>query len=261
MSFEFISYDKKEGSIGVLIINRPKVLNALNWDTLRELREFFEDVLPKEGLKALVVTGAGEKAFVAGADIEQMNSMQPREFQEYVDYAHRVFELLEGGSCPSIAAINGYALGGGCELALACDIRIASEKAKMGFPEVKLGIFPGWGGTQRITRVLGLGKTKELVFTGDMIDAEEALRIGLVERVVPHGEVMTEALGLAGVIAKRGPIAVRMSKTAINSGSEMDLQKALLLEKTLVSLCFDSTDRIEGMQAFLEKREPSFTGE
>jgi enoyl-CoA hydratase len=261
MSFECINYEKQEDGTGVLTINRPKVLNALNWDTLRELREFVEDILPKEGLKALIVTGAGDKAFVAGADIAQMNDMKPREFQEYVDYAHRVYEYLEEGPCPSIAAVNGYALGGGCELALACDIRIASDRAKMGFPEVKLGIFPGWGGTQRITRVLGLGKTKELVFTGEMIDAQEALRIGLVERVVPHEDIMTEALKLAGMIAKTGPLAVRLSKTAINSGSEMDLHKALLLEKTLVSLCFDSADRVEGMQAFLEKREPSFTGE
>lgn len=261
MSFEYISYDKKEDAIGVLSINRPKVLNALNWDTLRELGKFFEEVLPGEDLKALIVSGAGDKAFVAGADIAQMNSMSTREFKEYVDYAHKVYQLLEDDPCPSIAAINGYALGGGCELALACDIRIASEKAKMGFPEVKLGIFPGWGGTQRITRVLGLGKTKELVFTGEMIDAGEALRIGLVEKVVPHEEIMTEALKIAGSIAKRGPLAVRLAKTAINAGSEMDLQKALLLEKTLVSLCFDSADRVEGMQSFLEKREPSFTGE
>jgi len=261
MSFKYIGYDKKEDGIGVLSINRPKVLNALNWDTLRELGKFFEEVLPGEGLKALIVTGAGDKAFVAGADIAQMNAMSVREFMEYVDYAHKVYQLLEDDPCPSIAAINGYALGGGCELALACDIRIASEKAKMGFPEVKLGIFPGWGGTQRITRVLGLGKTKELVFTGRMIDAQEALRIGLVEKVVPHDDIMTEALALAGSIAKRGPLAVRLSKTAINAGSEMDLQKALLLEKTLVSLCFDSADRVEGMQSFLEKREPSFTGE
>lgn len=261
MGFEYISYEKEPNGIGVLTINRPKVLNALNWDTLRELRVFLEEVMPKEDLKALIVTGAGDKAFVAGADIAQMNEMKGREFQDYVNYAHRVYELLENEPCPAIAAINGYALGGGCELALACDIRIASEKARLGFPEVKLGIFPGWGGTQRITRILGIGKTKELVFTGEMIKAEEALRIGLVERVVPHEEVMNEAKALAGAIAKRGPIAVRLSKTAINAGSEMDLQKALLLEKTLVSLCFDSHDRVEGMEAFLEKREPSFTGE
>ncbi len=261
MGFQFISYERIPNSIGILTINRPNVLNALNWDTLGELREFLEDVLPKEELKVLIFTGAGDKAFVAGADIAQMNEMKERDFQDYVDYAHRVYELIENESCPSIAAINGYALGGGCELALACDIRIASEKARLGFPEVKLGIFPGWGGTQRVTRILGLGKTKELVFTGEMINAEEALRIGLVERVVPHEEIMNEAKKLAGEIAKRGPIAVRLSKTAINAGSEMDLQKALLLEKTLVSLCFDSKDRVEGMNAFLEKREPAFTGE
>ncbi|HET7290604.1 MAG TPA: enoyl-CoA hydratase-related protein [Thermodesulfobacteriota bacterium] len=260
MGFEFISYEREPNNIGILKINRPNVLNALNWDTLGELREFLEDVMPKEELKALIITGAGDKAFVAGADIAQMNEMKERDFQDYVDYAHRVYELIENEPCPSIAAINGYALGGGCELALACDIRIASDKARLGFPEVKLGIFPGWGGTQRVTRVLGLGKTKELVFTGEMVNAEEALRIGLVERVVPHAEIMNEAKKLAGEIAKRGPIAVRLSKTAINAGSEMDLQKALLLEKTLVSLCFDSQDRIEGMKAFLEKREPLFTG-
>lgn len=261
MGFEFIKYEREPNNIGILTINRPSVLNALNWDTLGELRVFLEDILPNEELKALIVTGAGEKAFVAGADIAQMNEMKERDFQDYVDYAHRVYELIENEPCPSIAAINGYALGGGCELALACDIRIASEKARLGFPEVKLGIFPGWGGTQRVTRILGLGKTKELVFTGEMIDAREALRIGLVERVVPHGEIMKEAKELAGAIAKRGPLAVRMSKTAINAGSEMDLQKALLLEKTLVSLCFDSKDRVEGMNAFLEKREPTFTGQ
>src|SRR3990172_9406321 len=243
MNFEFIVYDREPDDIGILTINRPKVLNALNWQTLRELREFLEEVLPRENLKSLIVTGAGD-----------------REFLEYVDFAHKVYELVEGVPSPCIAAINGYALGGGCELALSCDIRIASEKAKLGFPEVKLGIFPGWGGTQRVTRVLGLGRTKELVFTGEMIDANEALRIGLVEKVVPHEMVMEEARKLAHTIAKRGPIAVRLAKTAINAGSEMDLKKALLLEKTLVSLCFDSEDRIEGMKAFLDKREPSFKG-
>jgi len=260
MKFEFIKYAREPGDIGILTINRPKVLNALSWQALRELREFLENILPKESLKTLIYTGAGDKAFVAGADIAEMNKMNDQEFQEYVDFAHRVYELIENDPGPSIAAINGYALGGGCELALACDIRIASEKAKLGFPEVKLGIFPGWGGTQRVTRVLGLGKTKELVFTGEMIDSHEALRIGLVERVVPHDRVMDEARSLALTIAKNGPRAVRMSKTAINSGSEMDLQRALLLEKTLVSLCFDSEDRIEGMTAFLQKRKPNFNG-
>lgn len=258
MEFEFIIYEKRESEIGLLTINRPKVLNALNWQTMRELRDFLENMLPQENLKSLIITGSGDKAFVAGADIAEMNKMNDSEFQSYVDFAHKVYQLIENDPRPCIAAINGYALGGGCELALACDIRIASERAKLGFPEVKLGIFPGWGGTQRVTRILGLGKTKELVFTGEMIDANESLRIGLVERVVPHDRVLEESIKLATVISRNGPRAVRMAKTAINSGSEMDLQKALLLEKTLVSLCFDSEDRLEGMNAFLEKRQPSF---
>ncbi|MGE5444912.1 MAG: enoyl-CoA hydratase-related protein [Ignavibacteriales bacterium] len=260
MRFEFIIYERESDDIGILTMNRPKVLNALSWQALRELREFFENILPGEDLKALIVTGAGDKAFAAGADIEEMSRMKDREFQEYVDLALKVTELIESDPSPCIAAINGYALGGGCELALACDIRISSERSKFGFPEVKLGIFPNWGGTQRTTRVLGLGKTKELIFTGEMIDATEALRIGLVERVVPHSRVMEEARHIARMIAKRGPKAVRLAKVAINTGSEMDLKKALLLEKTLVSLCFESEDRIEGMKAFLEKREPSFKG-
>jgi enoyl-CoA hydratase len=260
MKFEFIIYEREPDHIGILTINRPKVLNALNWQTLRELRVFLEDVLPRENLNTLIVTGAGDKAFVAGADIEEMSEMKDREFQEYINLAHKVTELIESDPSPCIAAINGYALGGGCELALACDIRIASERAKFGFPEVKLGIFPNWGGTQRTTRILGLGKTKELIFTGEMIYATEALRIGLVERVVPHNKVMEEARQLAHMIAKRGSNAVRLAKVAINTGSEMDLAKALILEKTLVSLCFESEDRVEGMKAFLEKREPFFNG-
>ncbi len=258
MGFEFIIYERESDDIGILTMNRPKVLNALSWQALRELREFFENILPREDLKALIVTGAGDKAFAAGADIEEMSRMKDREFQQYVDLALKVTELIESDPSPCIAAINGYALGGGCEIALACDIRISSERSKFGFPEVKLGIFPNWGGTQRTTRILGLGKTKELIFTGEMIDATEALRIGLVERVVPHTRVMEEARHIARTIAKRGPQAVRLAKVAINTGSEMDLKKALLLEKTLVSLCFESEDRIEGVKAFLEKREPSF---
>ncbi len=256
--FEFIIYEKDPDDIGTLTINRPEVLNALSWQALCELREFFENILPRENMKALIITGAGDRAFAAGADIGEMSRMSCREFQEYVDLAHKVTELIENDESPCIAAINGYALGGGCEIALACDIRIASERAKFGFPEVRLGIFPNWGGTQRATRILGLGKTKELIFTGEMIYATEALRIGLVEKVVPHEKLMEEARHLAHTIAKMGPKAVRLAKVAINTGSEMDIKKALLLEKTLISICFDSEDRTEGMKAFLEKREPSF---
>ena len=263
MEYRNITFVKEPGEIGILTVNRPKVLNALDQDTLNEMLDFFDHSdhrIAAENLKALIITGAGDRAFVAGADISQMNAMSEPEFQDYVDLAHGVYELIENAPCPAIAAINGYALGGGCELALACDIRIASEKAKLGFPEVKLGIFPGWGGTQRVTRILGLGRTKELVFTGGIIDAAEAYRIGLIERVAPSEELMNEARKLALTIAKNSPKALKMAKKAINAGSEMDLNKALLLEKTLVSLCFDTEDRVEGMSAFLEKRAPKFNG-
>jgi len=260
MGYEFIDFEMDDNGVGLLSINRPKALNALNWDTLKDLGSFVENDLPNEELRALIITGSGDKAFVAGADITQMSEMSSSEFKEYVDYAHKIYNLIEDNPCPSIAAVNGYALGGGCELALACDIRIASEKAKLGFPEVKLGIFPGWGGSQRITRIMGNAKAKELIYTGEMVSAEEALRMGLVERVVPHEVVMSEAKEFAGSIAKRAPLAISAAKKAINIGSEMDLESALDLEKELIISCFDTDDRAEGMKAFLEKRDPDFKG-
>ena len=261
MGYEYIKYEKRSDNIGILSINRPKALNALNWDTLKEMAGFLENDLPKEELRVLIITGEGEKAFVAGADIAQMSEMSASDFKEYVEYAHKIYNHIEDNPVPSIAAVNGYALGGGCELALACDLRIASEKAKLGFPEVKLGIFPGWGGSQRATRIMGNGKAKELIYTGEMVSAEEALRIGLVERVVPHDVIMEEAMKLAKLIADRAPLAVSAAKEAINKGSEMDLDKALNLEKELIFSCFRTDDRVEGMKAFLEKREPEFKGD
>lgn len=260
MGYEFIEYEKDNNGIGTLNINRPSALNALNWDTLKDLGSFIENDFPNEDLRVLIITGSGGKAFVAGADIAQMSGMSLEQFKEYTDYAHHIFNLIENSPCPSIAAVNGYALGGGCELALACDIRVASEKAKLGFPEVKLGIFPGWGGSQRITRISGNGKAKELIYTGEMISAEEALRIGLVERVVPHEVIMKEAKKLALLIANRAPLAVSAAKKAINQGSEIVLDKALDLEKELIFSCFETDDRVEGMKAFLEKRDPEFKG-
>lgn len=260
MALELIHFLNEGDGIGILSINRPKVLNAINRDTLNEMKLFLEDTLPGEKLKCLIITGSGEKSFAAGADISEMNEMNKNEFQDYCNLAHYVYGLIESNSIPSIAAINGYALGGGFELALACDIRIASQNAKLGFPEVNLGIFPAWGGTQRITRILGIGKSKELIYTGEMISAEEALRIGLVEKVVTKENVLDEAKKMAKIISKRSPVAVRMAKKAINAGSEIDLQQGLLLEKTLALVCFDSQDRKEGMQSFLNKKEPDFKG-
>lgn len=259
MEYEYIEFEK-ETLVGILTINRPKALNSLNWDTLKDLGNFVENDLPKQELRALIITGSGDKAFVAGADIAQMSEMNGSEFREYVDYAHKIFGLIEKTTYPSIAAVNGYALGGGCELALACDIRVASEKAKLGFPEVKLGIFPGWGGSQRVTRIMGNGRAKELIYTGEMVSAEEALRLGLVERVVPHEVVMKEAMELAESIAARAPLAVSAAKKAINQGSEMKIEEALGFEKDLIDSCFDTDDRVEGMKAFLEKRDPEYKG-
>lgn len=249
---------EKEGMLAVLSINRPQALNALNSDTLAELEQAVEQIDRDPDVKVLIITGAGEKAFVAGADIAYMQPLTAVEGKAFGELGQRVFRKVEELKIPVIAAVNGFALGGGCELAMACDIRIASEKAKFGQPEVGLGITPGFGGTQRLPRLIGEGMAKELVFTADVIDAQEALRIGLVNHVLPAAELMDYCKKMAGRILAKGPLAVRFSKQAINEGMQVDIDRAMTIEAHLFGLCFSTVDQKEGMGAFVDKRKPAF---
>lgn len=258
--YEYLLFEVDENHIGILTINKESALNTLSLETITELKQFTENELINSGLKVLIVTGAGRKAFVAGADISQMRAMTKKEFQNYCNLGHSAFNALQEAPFPVIAAINGYALGGGCELSVACDIRIASENAKIGFPETKLGLFPCWGGSQRVTRLIRIGKAKELIFTGKMISAQEALEIGLVDKVVAKEELIEEVRKIAGQIAANSPLAIRFAKKVINKGSEMKLPDALSFELENGLECFDSEDRVEGMSAFLEKRTANFKG-
>lgn len=259
MEFENVAIEKQDG-IATLSINRPKALNALNTKTLEELEIALKGLGEDEGVKALIITGAGDRAFVAGADIREMLGFTPMDMRDFCSLGHRVMNLLWSMEKPVIAAIDGYALGGGAELALACDIRIASERARLGLPEVTLGIHPGFGGTQRLTKLVGKGKACELIMTGKTIRAEEALEIGLVNKVVSHEKLMEEARETAVMIAKNGPIAVGLAKSAINKALETPLGDGLAYEIETISLSFSTEDRLEGLRAFLEKREPDFKG-
>lgn len=257
MNYENILVESREG-IGIITINRPKALNALNTATINELGYAFTVFGEDEGIRAIVLTGAGEKAFVAGADIAAMRDLDPLAAREFAYTGQKVLTKIETLAKPVIAAIGGFALGGGCELAMACDIRIAGENAKLGQPEVGLGVLPGFAGTQRLPRLVGKGIAKELLFTGEIIDAERAHAIGLVNRVVPAGEHLESALAMAKTIGTKGPLAVRFCKEAVNAGMEMDLDRACAYEAELFSVCFSTDDRAEGMGAFLEKRKPVF---
>jgi enoyl-CoA hydratase len=241
-----------------ITVDRPKVLNALNAQTVDELRQAFSAARDDDSVKCVILTGAGEKAFVAGADIAELATMTPITGKQVAERGQRTFLLIERFPKPVIAAINGFALGGGCELALACHIRIASEKASLGLPEVTLGIIPGYGGTQRMARLLGKGKALELILTGDRIGAVEAERIGLVNKVVPADQLLATADELARKIASRGPLAVRAAIEAVMSGSEMPFEEGQFLEATLFGLLASTDDMKEGMQAFLEKRQATF---
>lgn len=261
MSYENILFEVRENGVAVLTVNRPKVLNALNQATLDEIDRALDEVASNSSIKVLVVTGAGDKSFVAGADINEFQLMENAyQAEEMARKGQRLTQKIEALPKPVIMAINGYALGGGCELAMAGDIRIASRNARFGQPEINLGIIPGYGGTQRLPRLVGKGMAKYLCMTGDHITAEEAWRIGLVEKVVEPEVLMDEALKLAEKLAAKPPIALHLIKKAIQEGTETDLDNGLKLEAAYFGLSMNTEDRVEGTRAFLEKRQPRFTG-
>lgn len=247
----------KDGNVAILAINRPNAMNALNTELLLELDVALENLNKDSEVFVIILTGEG-KAFVAGADISEMKDKTPEEARSFGMLGSKVFRKLELMEKPVIAAVNGYALGGGCELAISCDIIIAGEKAKFGQPEVGLGITPGFAGTQRLSRIVGIKKAKELIFTGGMIGAEEAEKIGLVNKVVPQEGLMTATMEMAKTIASKGQIAVRYAKAAINRGIETDMDTGNAIETDLFALCFANDDQKEGMTAFLEKRKAEF---
>jgi enoyl-CoA hydratase len=247
--------------VGILTINRPKVLNALDMPTLLDLEAAFGQLEQNAGVRVIILTGAGEKAFVAGGDIADLNSRQGlRHYQEFAEVVHRVFRRIEACDKPTIAAVNGYALGGGTELILATDIRILADTARLGLPEITLGLFPGAGGTQRIIRQVPLCRAKEIMFTGEHISADEAVAIGLANRVVPRAEVLPAAKALAAKIAAKSPLVLKLLKRTLRHGSEMPLSAALAYEQAMIGLVFDTEDSKEGCGAFLEKRQARFTG-
>jgi enoyl-CoA hydratase len=251
---------ERDGATAIVTINRPKVLNALNAQTLDELRRVMLDLKQDDRARAVILTGAGEKSFVAGADINELAVQTPTGGREHALTGQHVLDVIENLGKPVIAAINGYALGGGCELAMACTLRIAADTAKLGQPEISLGIIPGYAGTQRLSRLVGKGKAMELILTGAPISASEAERIGLVNRVVPAADLMNDAKQLAAALAKNAPIAMRYIISAINKGLEMPFAEGCVFEATLFGLVASTDDMREGTRAFLEKRKPEFRG-
>lgn len=248
---------EQEGNMAVVTINRPEAMNSLNAEVLKDLRQAFYELENNDEIYVIVLTGAG-RAFVAGADIPFMKDMDPLVGRDFALLGQQVFKEIENYKKPVIAAVNGFALGGGCELAMCCDIRIASEKAKFGQPEVNLGILPGFAGTQRLPRLAGKGIAKELIYTADIIDAKEALRIGLVNKVVAPDQLLEAAKEMAKKIASKAQIAIRLAKQAVNEGLEMDSDRAYTHEANCFGFCFSTHDQKEGMSAFLEKRTPNF---
>lgn len=248
----------KEGRVAIVTVNRPQALNALNEETMGELKDCFTRLGQDENIRAIVLTGAGEKAFVAGADIAYMVRMNSIEARNWGKYGQEVFSLIANLPKPVIAAVNGFALGGGCEIAMACDIRIAADNAKFGQPEINLGIIPGFAGTQRLTRLVGKGMAKLLIYTGDMIDANQALAVGLVEKVVAKEELLNTALDLAKKIAGKPVTPIVLAKELINACDEVGQKAGEVLEGECFGMCFSTEDQKEGMDAFLNKRKPNF---
>ncbi len=259
MPFQTLLFDVRD-RVATITINRPDKLNALNDETVEELAEAIDVVIRRDDVGGAIVTGAGEKAFVAGADIADLARQGPLDGRARAQRGQEALTRIERSPKPVIAAINGYALGGGCELALACHIRLASDNAKLGLPEVKLGIAPGYGGTQRLPRIVGKGRALELILTGDMIDAAEAYRIGLVNRVLPRAELLAEATAMMRRILGQGPLAVAMCIEAVNRGLDTTIEEGLVLEANHFGLLASTEDMREGTRAFLEKRAAQFTG-
>jgi len=252
---------ERDGAVAVLTVNRPAVLNALNTPTTDELRHAILDLKHDASVRVVIITGAGEKAFIAGADINELAALRPTEGKEHAQRGQHVFDLIENMGKPVIAAINGFCLGGGCELAMACTLRIAADTARIGQPEINLGIVPGYAGSQRLPRLVGKGVALDLLLTGRQVKADEALAIGLVNKVVPAAQLMTAAKELAAELASKAPIAVRYIIEAVNRGLEIPFDKAQIHEATLFGLVASTADMREGTRAFLEKRKAQFTGE
>jgi enoyl-CoA hydratase len=258
-TFENLLFEKK-GTIAYVTVNRPKVLNALNMATMEELRRVFHAIKQDDEVRVVILTGSGEKAFIAGADISELARQDAVQGKEYTHRGQSVLNLIENLGKPVIACVNGFALGGGCEIAMACTMRLASENAKLGQPEVKLGIIPGYGGTQRLPRLVGKGIAMQLVLAGEMISAQEAHRIGLVNEVLATAELIPRAEAIAQKIIANAPLAVQYAMDAVNKGVEMTLQEGLYLEATLFGVCCATEDKKEGTTAFLEKRTAQFKG-
>ena len=259
LTFENIVYEKN-GPIAHVTLNRPKVLNALNQSVFLELKAAFEDARDDASVRGVILTGSGDKAFAAGADIAEMSSYSAFQAEESTRRAQGVTELMENLGKPVIAAVNGFALGGGCELAMACTIRIASENAKFGQPEVKIGIMPGAGGTQRLPRLVGKGRALQLILSGEIINAQEAYRIGLVNELVPTADLISRAEAILNQINRNAPLGVRFSIDAVNKGLDGSVSEGLLIEASLFGICAGSEDKKEGTSAFLAKRAPQFQG-